>query len=44
MKNFEEDKITNTHYDEKGMQRRLKIYRDINNEETGSNVLIDFFK
>jgi hypothetical protein len=44
VKNFEEEKVLNTHYDEKGMLRRLKVYSDLNNEEKGNSVLVEFFK
>ncbi|CDW80676.1 dpy-30 motif family protein [Stylonychia lemnae] len=36
------DQLNSTHYNDQGMDRRLKLYRDSTNEATG-NTLISFF-
>lgn len=41
--NLSEDKIANTHWDNDGLIRRTKVYRDTNNSPIGDPSLLDFF-
>lgn len=43
MKQFPEEKIQNTHYNEEGMNRRLAQYRQTHSKESGKDTLVDFF-
>lgn len=44
VKELTEDKVVGTHFTEDGMNRRLKIYKDINNTEAGHQTVLDLFK
>ena len=39
-----EEKVMGTHWNEEGMARRLKTYKDANNSETGEPAVQDFFR
>ena len=39
-----EENLIDTHWDYEGINRRLPLYRKLNEEGTGNPILIDFFK
>ena len=39
-----EKNLTNTHFNETDMTRRLKIYRETNNTEKGKPIMLNFFE
>lgn len=41
--NLSEDKIENTHWNNDGLIRRTKVYREVNNSPIGDPSLLDFF-
>ncbi|EGR29938.1 hypothetical protein IMG5_145930 [Ichthyophthirius multifiliis] len=44
IKEIPEDKLTNIHYNEEGMNRRFTLYKQYNNATQGNQVLSDFFQ
>ena len=44
VKHLPEESLLDTHWNEEGMNRRLPLYRKLNEEGTGNPIVIDFFK